>query len=366
MGAVRLANAGFRSMPRRTAVASLVLGGCVIAFGVALPFIQADEEPFTPAPRITLDPAAGDPPSVRDRVHGVVRTAGGRPASGVRVELTPLFDDEGAEQRSVSTDDDGRFVFAGVDVTPGTPYVADARFDGATFSSEVLRFGRGEDDPLRIVVAPTTKRADDVFLDVESIALVGDDKGLQAVHALTVRNRGDRAYVGGLRLPLLPGANAIDPRGGLDRRYLELDDSGLLSRAPIAPGRLDITYTYVASVPRSGLRFQHRAAYPTDRFEVLVGGDLEAARVEGLERGDEVRVGPRGSERTYRRYVSERLLPRDPVELVVSVKRSAPLLRIGGIVVAAVLALGIVAFPLVRRRRRDLPSPAPPQPVTAE
>jgi hypothetical protein len=303
---------------------------------------------------------------VRDEVHGLVRRAGGEPAAGVRVTLTPLFSDEGAESRSGRTDDTGRFVFSDLDVTPGTPYVAEARFDGSTFPSEVLRFGRGEGDPVRIVVAPTTRSSDDLVLELESIAIVGDEKGMQAVHAVTVRNRGERAYIGGLRLSLLPGANAIDPRAGLDRRYLELDDGALVSGAPLVPGRHDVTYTYIAALPRSGLRFAHRPTYETARFEVLVGGELDAADVEGLATAGEVRVGPRTQERSYRRFETRDVKPGERLALVLAAGRPSPLLRVGVIAFAVVAALAVFAFPLLRRRRREEPSPAAPEPVVAE
>jgi hypothetical protein len=367
MGALRLAGAGFTSMPRTVAIGALFGGGCVAAFGAALPFIDAFEEPEAPAPRIALEPeATGASSPVRNEVHGLVRLADGEPAAAVRITLTPLFSDEGAEAKVGRTDDSGRFAFSDLDVTPGTPYVAEARFDGSTFPSEVLRFGRSEDDPLRIVVAPTTRSAEDLVLALESIALVGDEKGLQAVHAVTVHNRGDHAYIGGLRLPLLPGANAIDPRAGLDRRSLELHDGALISSVPVVPGRHDITYTYIAAVPRSGLRMAHRPTYETARFEVLVGGELEATNVEGLSAAGHVRVGPRDEERSYRRFEVRDVGPEEPIGLVLSAGRSNPALRVGGIAAAAVAALALFAFPLIRRRRRVETPPVVHEPVAAE
>lgn len=362
---MRLTNAGFRSMPRFIATASVVFGACVVVFGLALPFLQTSPATDRPQPRITLEPADRSS-TVRDAVHGVIRLPDGSPASDVAVKLTPLFGGEGDEELSTRTADDGRFLFSGVDVTPGTPFVVDARYDGATFPSDVLRFGRPEEDPVRLVVAETTKSANDISLDVESIALVGDAQGLQAVHALTVHNGGDRAYVGGLHLPLLPGANAIDPRDGLDRRHLDVSDGVLVSMSPVPPGRTDITYTYVAAMPRSGLVYEHEAVHPVERFEMLVGGDLEATTHEGLSRAGEVVLGPRGEERTYRRYEAAGLDAGDNLRIVVSPAASSPALTIAAIAAAALVAVGLVAFPLVRRRRRESPSPATPEPVAAE
>ncbi len=319
---------------------------------------RAGSEPETPGPRITLSPDTDRKPVARDEIHGVVLGSKGKPAAGVRVDLTPLFEDENAKKHSTETDDKGRFTFADVAVTPGTPFVADARFDDARFPSGVLRAPTEAGEPVRIVVAETTKNARDVAFGVESVALVGDEKGIQAVHAVTVRNKGDRAFVGTLRLPLLDGANAIDPAQGLDRRDLELDDGELLSRTPIAPGRHDITYTYVASTPRDGLDVIHRVLYPTERFELLVGGELEAARFEGVAEAGDVRI----SERDYTRYEAHDLEPRAAIELLVTVKGGSALLRNAGMGAAATAAVAILAFPLVRRSRRR----AQLDPVTAE
>ena len=354
-------------MPRPLAVVALIGGGAAAAFGIALPFIDTPDDEPSAAPRIALEPAVtADASSVRDEIHVLVRLPGGKPAAGVRVSLVPLFTEDAVKTLTERTDDRGRVAFDGIEVTPGTPYAAEARFDGTTFPSPVLRFGRSQDDPLRIVVADTTSDTEDISLDLESIAIVGGENGVQAIHAVTVRNRGERAYVGGLSLPMLPGANAIDPRGGLDRRYLELDDGKLLSKAPVTPGRHDITYTYIASLPRSGLRLTHRPSYDTERFEVLVGGEIAGADAQGLTEAGEVRVGPPGEERTYTRYEAEGVGRRDRLGLEISSRRSSPVLRVGALVVAILLALGLFAFPLVRRRRRVQPEPVTPEPVAAE
>lgn len=345
-------------MPRGVAVATTLAGAGVIFFGASYTR-TTPEASSDAAPRVTLAPAPPGTGAPRDVVHGVVRARDGSDVSSVRVDLVPLVTDEGStETQTTQTDDDGSFVFTDVDVTPGTPYVADARFDDATFPSEVLRFGRGLDDPVRIVVAQTTSKPADLVLDVESIALVGDAKGMQAVHAVTVHNRGKRAYVGGLRLPLIPGANAIDPRAGLDRRRLELIGGELVSSAPVLPGRHDITYTYVAPMESAGSTIRHQVRYPTKRFELLAGGELVASRTDGPTHTREIAIGPRGQERMYRQQQFRDIAPGESLAFVVSAKRSSAALRIAGLVAAVVASIGIVAFPLIRRRRvRSTPTP---------
>jgi hypothetical protein len=373
---LRLLGSRFVAMPRVVAGVAVFLGAGVIAFAFVVPTLgtATDDEPAShDDPRVTLAPLASDGAAASDNaarppegVNGVVRSAGGGGVSGARVDLVPLFSDAGVKRLSATTDGSGRFVFDGVDVTPGSPYVADVRFEGATFPSDVLRFGTTAEDPLVIRVAPPTKRTSGLRFDVESVAIVGDAKGAQVVHALTVRNTSTRAYVGELRLPIIAGGNAIDPRAGLDRRMLDLRNGELVSRTPIVPGRHDITYTYVAPMPSDGLDVRRRTVYPTRRFELLVGGDLTAARVGRPTPAKIVTIGPQGQERTYIRIEIGDLEPRESLRFIVSVKRGSSALRSVGLVAAALAAVAIVAYPLVRRRRRAKLPPSPREPVAVE
>jgi hypothetical protein len=363
MGGVRLAAAGFLAMPRLVAIASVAGGICVAGFGVGLLFAVRPQR-ASHEPAITLEPARpgmakGAPPRA---VSGLV-LSGGRPVADARVELTPLFDEPKVAERATRTDERGRFNFDDIDISPGYPYAADVHYDDAVFSSDVLRFGNARSTPVRIAVARTTHSAARLRFDSESIAIVGDEKGVQAVHAITVRNTGTRAYVGRLRLPLLPGATAIDPGAGLDRRNLDLAAGEIVSTAPIVPGRHDLTYTYIASMSRNGIELRHRPAYPTRRFELLLGDGLRAQHVGGLPATGEVRIGPTGQQRTYRRFESRDLGRSDVIRAVIAVAGPSQLPRALGLAGAIVAALAIVAFPLVRRRSRGTAATPAPQPV---
>jgi hypothetical protein len=352
-------------MPRAVAAGALLGGLSVVCFGAALLFV--DSIPDAEAPRLPLEPVG---PSAsfgpRAAIHGIVRTPADDPVRDAPVALVPLFESEGAERMRTHTDSAGRFAFEDVEVNPGSPYAVDVDFDGATFSSAMLRGGWAESDPLRIVVAPTTSRPDDLVWDVESIAVIGDAEGLQAVHAITVRNRGERAYVGPLRLPLLPGANAIDPRTGLDRRKLTVGGGELVSRTPIVPGRHDITYTYIVTMSQRGVAFRYRNRFPVARLELLAGGDLEVRHADGFDESNTVHLGPRGEERTYRRYTSRRVPAGELVGATIVAAEPSPLPRTMGLVAAAAIALVIVAFPLIRRRRTGRADPTSRAPEARE
>jgi hypothetical protein len=355
VGVLRLTGAGFVAMPRRVAQIVLVTGIAVVAFGVVLISLGPPDDEPSAIPRATLEPASDDPKPSTDRgVRGTVVTQDGDAIDDVKVTLVPLFMEAGVDPLRTRTDADGDFSFDDVDVDPGSPWIAEATFDGVRFPSAALRAPRGPDAPLRIVVAPTTKSEKDVRIDVESVAVVGDKSGGQAVHALTVTNDGQRAYVGGLRLPLLPGATAIQEGTGLDRRYLELGEGEMTSRAPILPGRHDLTYTYIVQMSDRGIAIAHRTQLPTERYEVLVGGGITLSARGGLRQDGHVELGPGGEQRTYARYVARDLDRGDRVDARVAVASGPDALRIGGFVLAALLAIAVIAAPVLRRRRRTV------------
>jgi hypothetical protein len=355
---LRLRDAGFVAMPRRVAQIVLAAGLAVVAFGIVLISLGPRDDEPSAMPRATLEPATPDAPDDADArgVRGTVVTRDGDAADGVKVTLVPLFMEDGVDPLRTVTDDDGDFAFDDVVVDPGSPWIAEATFDGARFGSEALRAPRGKDEPLRIVVAPTTKNVKDVRVDIESIAIVGDKSGGQAVHAVTVRNESDRAYVGGLRLPLLPGATAIQEGTGLDRRYLELGNGEMTSRAPVLPGRHDLTYTYIVQMSERGLAISHRTQLPTQRYEVLVGDGLSLSARGGLRDDGDVKLGPREQQRTYHRYIARDLDADDRIDARVAVATGTGALRIGGFIAAALLAILVIVAPMLRRRRAVSPT----------
>jgi hypothetical protein len=170
-------------------------------------------------------------------------------------------------------------------------------------------------------------------------------------------NNGKRAYVGGLRLPLLSGATSIQEGAGLDRRYLALGGNEMTSSAPILPGRHDLTYTYIVQMARDGIEVGHRTQVPTDRYELLVGDGLRL-HADGLRDDGEVKLGPRGEQRTYHRYVIRDLKDGDRFDARLTVGSPSNVLRIGGLAIAVVLALAVVFGPMLRRRRSREPSAA--------
>jgi hypothetical protein len=356
-------------MPRQVAVISLIAGIAVATFGVALLFVPSEPaEPLTQAPIATLEPVdqpddapVNAPEDMGSDITGRVLSVDEEGVADVEVELIAIAD--GPKTRETTTDARGRYAFRDVEIDLGSPHVVEAIYDGARFGSSVLRAPRGSDPNVDITVAETTRSDDDLVVEVESLALVGDRSGLQAVHALTLRNRGDRAFVGKLELPLLRGAANIQEGAGIDRRTLVLGHGGMTSTKPILPGATEITYTYVTPMAADGVAFVHEPQLRTDRYVLLVAGDLDAVDLRGLVRASDVSLDARrGLERTYERSVANDLEARSPIGARIVVDEGPDLLRVGAPVAAAAIALLLVAFGLWRRRRQ----PPPPSEAVVE
>jgi hypothetical protein len=129
----------------------------------------------------------------------------------------------------------------------------------------------------------------------------------------------------------------------------------MISERPILPGRLDITYTYVAPMPSGGIELSRRFAYPTERFDLLLGEDLRARARWPLRPNGVVDLAGR----TYRRFTASRLAASDELAAPISAAAPSSPIRIVGLGGGALVALAILVVPLVRRRRMPSPNQVP-------
>jgi len=343
LGVVRVTHAAFLTMPRAVAFVILATGAVVVAFGALLPhFVRARQQPTIALQREPTD--ALPEPVPNGDLRGSVRSVKGDPVPGAKVVLYSST----KKPSTTSSAPDGSYAFHNVAI--GGPYRVAVSYGGGLFAKVVLV----PSPPVQITVAPVTTSPATVTATAASLAVVGDTRGVQAVYAATLENASDKAYTGGVPLPVLPGAMAVEPRSGTDQSQLAVQDGTLFSSAPVLPGSTSISYTYVAPMPEGGVDATTDVTFPTTRFDLLVAGGVNA-KTHGHANGT-VRLGGR----TYRRYTWRDLKAGDAVPARVAVSSPVPLLRTGAIAAGGVLAAIIVLFPLLRRRRRaPAATPAP-------
>ncbi len=356
VGLLRLRRIAFSQMPSVVATAIAVLGLFVIVFAVYVlrHGTGGSETRVDLRPESSAEAAAAD----TGDVSVFVRNTDGDPMPGLAVELQSGFTGEGRKLAG-RTDDAGRFTFRRVEIDPGTPWIAVATYDDADFTSDLLRAPGN----VMIKVAPTTKSDEALSVDVASLALVGDARGMQALQVVGMRNRSKEASVAGIVLPVLRGGTEIDPGPGLDRASLLVDKRGnMVSIAPLLPGRSQFSYTYLEPMQRRGQPVKLKTAYRTRRFDLLVGGKLDLKPTARLHRRGSVKLGGR----SYRRYTAENVRKGDVLAGTIVLASTSNVLTIALVTFAALLALAILGLPLFRRRRTkpvdDAPTERAPQP----
>jgi hypothetical protein len=349
MGVLRLRRIAFAPMPSRVATAITIVGLFVVVFAVyLLRSGGAEREPL-----MTLQPQTSASAVAETGNVGVrVVTMKGDPVPDVPVELQSGFTGE-AKKLTGFTDDRGRFTFRRVAIDPGSPWIAVATYDDADFTSDLLRTPGN----VTIAVAPTTKSDAALSADIASLALVGDERGMQALQVVAMRNRSDEASVAGILFPILRGGTELDPGPGLDRASLLVDKRGnMVSIAPLVPGRSQFSYTYVAPMQRRGQAVSLKAPYTTRRFDLLVGGKLDFRPKSGLHRRGSVELGGR----TYRRYTAENVRKGQALRGTVVLLSGSKVIAIALVALAVLIALAILLVPMLRRRQK-MPEPAAPQ-----
>ncbi|HVE92227.1 MAG TPA: carboxypeptidase-like regulatory domain-containing protein [Actinomycetota bacterium] len=343
VGLLRLTGPWLSRMPAVIAGIAVGLGAAVAASGVvasrpAVPAIQLTER-ATPAPA----PLAA--------LQGTVRTAAGAPVAATKVVLRRFVRTEPNGQAEATTGPAGEFAFPGLEASPSAAYRVVTDFSGTTFGSDVIVLPPvGEPDRVDLVVAETTPDAAALSVQVDSTVLFGDAKGVQVLQVLGVRNSGDRAFTGGLRLPLLPEAHSFQPRKGIDRTTLTFDHDGLMTTAPVLPGETEIVYMYAVPAPTKPLRLERSVSLPTSRLELLWTGELDV-RSPGLRPEGPVRVGGEAGGRRFSRMRKSGVNADEGIRATVRAGAGRDRLRPAAVAGGVAVAIGVLLFPLLRRRR---------------
>ena len=248
-------------------------------------------------------PAAGqetpDLPAGPARVEGqVVHAETGAPMPGLQVVLYALTADQVPGLRRATSDDEGRFVFAGISNDPSIGYLLGARYREVPYPGARVAFAPGETRHEAIIrVADLTASPAELRTLGVTLRVLRDAAGLRVMETVALMNDGPRTYY---RVPGERGSAAAWsrtlPEGARDFRMplgvvpegVVRDGRALAYYGPVYPGAHELQYTY--AVPpvagddgRESLRLPFPLAEGT-RLRVLLPeglGELEAA---GLQR----------------------------------------------------------------------------------
>jgi hypothetical protein len=315
-----------------------------------------------------LPPAASAAPS--GTIEGrVLNGNGDRPQARVDVVLTGARPD-GSDQivRRTTTDKKGRFEFNRVP-TGGRVYALDARFDGGLFAGGAIELPAGTDKrpvvKTTLRVWATTSDPDAILIRRNNIFLSPGEGALDVIESFTVANLSRRAYIGrrasrqpggpratlGLALP--PGAERSGVQvvdSSIDVPRLIPTDFGVAITAAVPPGETIITVAYRVPGNAGVYDFAKTALYPVLNTSVHAPEPLTIESNRLVDNG-EVTVG----DTRYARWSTTAALePGDQLQVAAVAEADGSPGLVIGVVIAAVLAIGLLLWALLRRR-----APAP-------
>ena len=309
-------------------------------------------------------------------VHGIT----GEPQPGVEVTLSVGSRDErGIESEILTTGPEGTYVFEDLATGDERIYAIDALYDGGLFPGRPLTLPDDTtEEPVvetRIRVWETTEDPSVIEITRQSVVLVPGEGRLAVIESVTVENSSERAYIGrgeadggvrrtlGLALPpgaVAGGVSVVDST--LDVPELVRSEFGVALTVAIPPGESRVAYSYGVEGVVGTYDLARRALYPTTRVTVLAADPFT---VEGprLERGGEVEL----SGTTYSQWESAASVAAgDPIAITATAEAGAAPALIAGAALVVMLALGLSAFALLRRKRMRAATPAQTEPVSRD
>jgi hypothetical protein len=202
----------------------------------------------------------------------------GEPLGGLLVTLWISRGEEDESSLQVTTDEEGRFHFEGLD-TDGYSYQFVVEYQGIDYGSELMAFPEGE-DVLSVpfaVFEPTTSDAD---LWIERAHLIVDlQPGFMLVQEVQIFvNGGNKTYIGStgeegaatLHFPLPQGVSGVQLIEGLMSCCVVETEMGIASDRPIFPGVEQFVFTYEVEHQSSAYSFAKEIAYPINSLDVMV------------------------------------------------------------------------------------------------
>ena len=218
--------------------------------------------------------------------------------TSVPVTLTILEGVVSIDQRTVSPDADGRFLFSGVPVGSERTYFVSAEHQGAVYSDSLLLPGL----PLgaNITVFDATSSTDVLAFESYSVIVTGADANRRIVEVLeraSVRNDSDRTLVPNfaaegpamlsfLRFALPPGATHLDVRSNLVGGDILEVDRGFAISTPVPPTLGEphqFEFIYRLTYEGDTIDLSRTMRFGAESFRYVVPGDTGFGRSAELE-----------------------------------------------------------------------------------
>ena len=155
------------------------------------------------------------------------------------------------ETFNTAADDDGRFVFEGLETDSQVVYQVKVEHQGALFTGDAFAFSDSNIAQVDITIYDV--ESDDPGVEIARHVVVytpQSDTAVRALEIVTLTNPGDRAFAPGqdaanpLSFPLPQGAFNFVVMLGFDPEQVEFGEDSLSIKRPVYPGSNQISFAY--------------------------------------------------------------------------------------------------------------------------
>ena len=201
-------------------------------------------------------------------------TEDGGSVSEIEVTLITYIDDMMAGTTTATTDEEGKFQFDNVAVEH--EYLVSAKYMEVDYYYPVV-FELGETTAyVEVWVCDTTTSDETIRVGLAHTIIDVEAASLLVTQVFWLVNEGDRTYAGTdsvLIFTLPEGAYSFEAPQELMPDYQFLDGNRVTYLVPFPPGERQLVYSYRLAKPDSSdLSIPLKINYPTDSFELMVGG----------------------------------------------------------------------------------------------
>lgn len=285
--------------------------------------------------------------------------------------------------KTMQPDANGYFSFSGINVLTTTRMLAATTYGGVDYASDILSYnGVTTTVPVTVTVYETT--TDPSVLQVAQAHFVFDVQTgvLNVLQIVQVQNTSDRAYIGttavgphriSLTLPFLAGATGIQFDNQQADATTIRGDTVMSYTLPFQPGNDQIVYNYSVPFTPPTYQFSLKLPFDTGTFRVLladVGGTITSTQLSAptnfptqsgqnflqssatnVTKGTEIKA-------TFNKLPATVAAPASPAPganpstapTTAAVDNNSQLIGFGVLGIAAVAAILLIAYPLLRRR----------------
>jgi hypothetical protein len=267
------------------------------------------------------------PPLVLAEGDGVIQgqvingTAGSETPEGLEVTLHVFRGRDEGEQRTTTTDVQGRFRFEDLEMGSDWAYLVRVPYKGVVYSQGLLSFEAGQQELMtEVAVYETTTDAQGLVIERAHIFVTLEGAGLSVTELYVFANPTDRTFIGTKEIEgrrwtsrfLLPqgSQNLAFDDGTLGGRFLTAK-GGFVDTEPHWPGSTSVLFSYEPDCLAGNCNLAREIAYPISNLNVLIPDT--GIKVESAQLAFEGRQEAQGN--AYLNYAGRNLMPGQKLDL---------------------------------------------------